>query len=135
MLLTTQQPPLHGVVLLVENDQNTRRIARHVLSDLGLYYFQAADGNEAMSLARNAGTIDLLVADLLLPHMGGWLLANALREMQPDLKVLYITGSPHELAQLFVPEGAAFIVKPFLPPTFEAKVREQFSRTPATGER
>jgi len=82
-----------GVVLLVEDEARVAEFTKQVLESAGLKVLCAEDGDEALELARtHPGEIDLLMADVVLPHVGGPELASRLRREHPGLKVLFMSG-------------------------------------------
>ena len=101
-------------VLIVDDEESILRFVRRVLQDAGLKTIIAHDGLEAVGTATMVGDFDLLVTDLMMPHMNGDELARRLRMNQPDLPVLYLTGFSDRLfadrMQLW--ENEAFLDKP-----------------------
>src|SRR5262245_25350155 len=96
-------------LLVVEDDAIVRGVLVNLLSGAGYTVLEAADGAEALRLVReHAGTIDLLLTDLLTPGVGAAGGAEPLRALRPGLCVLVLTGQP--LAGL--PEGVSFLRKP-----------------------
>lgn len=130
-------PPVSGgTVLVVEDDEPVRTLVRRTLAIEGFLVFEAADGLEALrSCEERRGGIRLLVADLVLPGMGGRELAGRVRALNPSVRVLYISGypdqqpSPQELAW----DDAAFLAKPFSPSDLVATVRALLASPPAAG--
>jgi DNA-binding NtrC family response regulator len=103
-------------ILLVEDEEQVRELARRVLERVGYTVLSAADAETAIALAdRHAGHIHLLVADMMLPQSGGRELAARLSIHRPAIKVLYISGtSDGSIARLrLVEPGTAFLEKPF----------------------
>jgi signal transduction histidine kinase len=120
-------PPAQATVLLAEDDDGVRALARHVLAGAGCTVLEAADGGEALRVAgRHAGRIDLLVSDLTMPGLGGRELAERLRAREPALKVLYLSGhTEDELVRQGVSrQEMHFLHKPFSPPALAQKVRQ-----------
>ena len=113
-------------VLVVEDEPSVRSIIVRTLRRLGYGVTSASNGSEALTLveAGEAGDFDLLITDIVMPHLGGNELARRLRERFPHLPVLYISGYadryPDELAD---PEYAALLGKPFLPADLARHVR------------
>jgi DNA-binding response OmpR family regulator len=101
-------------VLVVDDEEPILRFVERVLSGAGFRTVVAHDGAEAAALASTAGPLDLLVTDLMMPHMSGDELARRLRCVEPDLPVLYLTGFSDRLfadrMQLW--EREAFLDKP-----------------------
>jgi len=88
-------PAGSGTVLLVEDETEVRRLIAMILEQHGYRVLEAAGGEEAI-LTHEAcpDRIDLLITDVVMPHMKGPELAVRLQSRQPDLKVLYISGYP-----------------------------------------
>lgn len=80
-------------LLVVENDLALRRLLTMLLADLGHTILEAADGDEALALAGHHGAgIDLLITDIVMPHLCGPDLASQLRARYPCIDVLYVSG-------------------------------------------
>lgn len=80
-------------VLLAEDEQDVREIAREFLESGGYCVIEAEDGREAMELARqNRGKIQLLVTDMVMPGMTGQELAVRLQSEDPGLNVIFMSG-------------------------------------------
>jgi two-component system cell cycle sensor histidine kinase/response regulator CckA len=105
-----------GVVLIVEDDIGIRGLIGEVLAEEGYEVILAADAKEAMERS-NAfkGPIHLLLTDVVLPGMSGPDLAEQLKAIRPEIKVLFASGySDHALLrQGAIASGAAFVPKPF----------------------
>jgi two-component system cell cycle sensor histidine kinase/response regulator CckA len=107
-----------GRVLLVEDEPAVREILARILRNLGYRVTAAENGLVAERVAVAAGhPFDLLVTDVVMPHVGGRELAERLRAHKPDLRVLFVSGYTHsafeaaDLAQPFT----RFLQKPFAP--------------------
>jgi len=103
-------------VLLVEDEEQVRELARRVLERVGYTVLTARDAEAATAIAdRHAGHIHLLVTDMLLPQLSGRELAARLSIHRPAIKVLYISGtSEGSGARLRMLEpGTEFLEKPF----------------------
>ncbi len=96
----------HETILLVEDDPAIRRLMSGALERAGYHVREARHGLEA--LKRFDDSIDLLLADIRLPHLKGNELIVRLREQRPTLKVLTISGYP-----LNAPVDVPFLAKPF----------------------
>jgi two-component system cell cycle sensor histidine kinase/response regulator CckA len=79
-------------VLVVDDEEPVRKFVDRVMRDAGYSTVQACDGVEALEVASKAGPVDILVTDVMMPQMLGDELARRLRQSEPGLKVLYLTG-------------------------------------------
>ena len=80
-------------VLLVEDEEAVRTIATRILSSQGYSVLSARHGKDALELAANHdGPIDLLLTDLVMPEMDGYTLAARLRELRPQMRIVFISG-------------------------------------------
>lgn len=114
-------------VLVVEDDEALRRMTKTFLRRSGYTVLEASHGLEAMGVSeRHAGTIHLLITDLVMPHLGGRELAERLVGTRPDLKVLFMSGYTEDV---LVHQGvetatAVFLHKPFRLDALADKVRD-----------
>jgi signal transduction histidine kinase len=111
-------------VILVEDDAAVRGFARTVLQRHG-YHVDDAESSEA-ALARvghQHGGFDLLLTDVMLTGMNGSDLARSLRQQQPALRVLFMSGYGDTTPDDTLPEGADVLVKPFTAQTLLTRVR------------
>jgi two-component system cell cycle sensor histidine kinase/response regulator CckA len=123
-LPTSQQR--RATVLLVEDDETVRNLARAALEERGFEVLDAADGEVALALARSQEKeIHLLLSDLVMPRMSGVELYERLSSIQPGLRVLYVSGYPGlEQEGWEPPPGTALLTKPFTPSELVAEVWE-----------
>jgi PAS domain S-box-containing protein len=120
--------PIRGseTILLVEDDEGVRSLARDILQAYGYSVLEAPDGNEAMLFAeRHPGPIHLLVTDVVLPQMNGRELAERLARERPEMRVLYLSGYTDEaiIHHGVLDQGTPFLQKPYTPGTLAQKVR------------
>jgi hypothetical protein len=114
-------------ILLVEDLASVRAVARQVLERRGYKVLAAADGPGALRLASTfSGSIDLLLTDVVMPHVSGRHLADRLTELRPEIKVLYMSGHMDDaiVRHGVLEAGTSFLQKPFTPDTLARKVRE-----------
>ncbi len=105
-----------GTILLVEDEDAVRRLARRVLMSRGYDVIEARDGVDALTAWQaNRDTIDAVVTDVMMPRMGGPTLVEQLRGQRPSLPVLFCSGYSDVLE--FDPElsgpHTAFLAKPY----------------------
>jgi two-component system, cell cycle sensor histidine kinase and response regulator CckA len=107
----------HGgeTILLAEDEDALRVITRRMLERKGYRVLTARDGRDALRVAAEAGPIDLLVTDVVMPELGGRELYTELRVLRPGLRVLYMSGYTDDemLRRGMSSAGTAFIQKPF----------------------
>ncbi|MBN1907602.1 MAG: response regulator [Deltaproteobacteria bacterium] len=113
-------------VLIVEDDPAILKIGKRILEQLEYRVLEASTPVEAINLSKgHIGKIDLLVTDVIMPEMNGRDLADRLKIIQPDLKVLYMSGyTANVIAHRGILErGVNFIQKPFTKAEFGAMIR------------
>jgi len=113
-------------VLLVEDNERVRALARRALSEHGYETIEAASPREALEhVTAYEGPIQLLVTDVVMPGMGGVDLAQALRESRPELRVLYMSGYTEGRLERegVLGKEAVFLAKPFGPDDLIRSVR------------
>ena len=116
-----------ATILVVEDEAGIRALVRKILRRQGYDVLEAANGEDALALCKqHAGGIDLLITDVLMPHMGGRELVERLRAQGRDMKVLYVSGYTED-ATIYSGElatGTAFLQKPFTLGSLLDKVKE-----------
>jgi PAS domain S-box-containing protein len=118
-------------ILLVEDEDAVRGLLREVLEAAGYTVLQAASGAEALRVSRaHAGTVDLLLTDVVMPGMGGREVAMLLAAERPGLRVLFASGYTAEVIarQGVLEPGTDLIHKPFTPDALLRRVRERLDR-------
>jgi two-component system, cell cycle sensor histidine kinase and response regulator CckA len=121
-------------ILLVEDADALRKLARSFLVDHGFQVMVASDGEEAIRVAERHGRpIDLLVTDVVMPGMNGRALADRLLAKQPELKVLYISGYTDSFiaGHGVLEEGTFLLHKPFTEEVLIRKVRDVLDGRPS----
>ncbi|UCC81919.1 MAG: PAS domain S-box protein [Gemmatimonadota bacterium] len=119
-------PPGKETVLLAEDEDSVRRLARRILEEVGYTVLEAREAMEALTMSeRWDGPIDLLLTDVVMPELNGRELAERLSVLRPGLQILYISGyTDHEILDGIVGPGNNFLQKPFTPDALANKVRE-----------
>jgi CheY-like chemotaxis protein len=113
-------------VLVVEDADPLRELICGALSASGCNVLSAAHGQEGLRIVnQQKGVIDLLVTDVIMPGMNGPALAKQVRELRPEIKILYMTGYSGEFVRtdMLIP-GVSFIQKPFMPADLRRKIRK-----------
>jgi signal transduction histidine kinase/CheY-like chemotaxis protein len=120
-----ETPRGHGeTILVVEDDATVRSIISDVLRDLGYNVLTAADARFAIPLLQSKEAIDLLISDVILPHVNGRKLAEMARTSRPALKVLFVSGYSEDAIVRgdLIEAGMDMLTKPFALDTLGAKV-------------
>jgi two-component system cell cycle sensor histidine kinase/response regulator CckA len=114
-------------ILVVEDEEALRKVARRTLQAAGYTVLTASDGEDAIGeLAKHGGEVHLLLTDVVMPRMGGRLLAQEVSKSQPAIKVLYMSGYTDEaiVHHGVLEPGVHFLAKPFVAVDLVRKVRE-----------
>ena len=118
-------------ILVVEDEEPLRRLARRILESRGYAVLDAGNGVEAIDImARHGNDIDLLLSDIVMPVMGGRELVERLLPLYPSLRILFMSGYTedtilqHRIAEL----GITVLEKPFTPDALARLVRQTLDR-------
>ncbi|MCL4297881.1 MAG: PAS domain S-box protein [Anaerolineae bacterium] len=114
-------------ILLVEDEETVRKLARTALEGKGYTILEASDGGAALSLfEQHQGLIDLMVTDVVMPQMSGRELAEQLKVLQPQLKVLFMSGYTDDaiVRHGLLTAEVEYLSKPFSLNSLASKVRE-----------
>ena len=118
------RPRGSGTVLLVEDDDAVRRVVRRLLEKLRYNVLEASNGEEGLAVVAKFGnSVNVVLTDLMMPHMNGRELANRLAISNPDLHVLFTSGYTDDavIRRGLMESAHAFLQKPF--------TAEQLART------
>ena len=110
------QPAERKTILVVDDEPEIRKLVSAMITQFGYNVLTADSGDHALAMYRNLHTpIELLITDVVAPGMSGPMLADKLGSLQPDLKVLYISGydNTHVVRKYVVERGHALLAKPF----------------------
>lgn len=119
---TREAPAGWETILVVDDQPATLKVARILLESFGYRVLAAADAQEAIILFRqHRDQIRLLLTDVVMPDVNGPQLAERLRGIKPDLRVIYMSGYPNDELR---DSGAVFLSKPFNPAGLSKAVRE-----------
>jgi PAS domain S-box-containing protein len=113
------------VVLVVEDEPVVRGLIIEELGELGYQAIEAVDGPKGLDVIKSKRRIDLLITDIGLPGLNGRQVADAARQVRPDLKILFMTGYAENaaLASGFLEHGMEMITKPFAMEVLATKIR------------
>jgi two-component system, cell cycle sensor histidine kinase and response regulator CckA len=117
----------HGLVLVADDEPAVRALAQNILERAGFRVVSAVDGRQALELYKQHGRdIRLVVLDMTMPHLDGEACFLALRELDPDAKIVMTSGySEQEVVAQFVGKGlAGFVQKPYKADLFLGKIRD-----------
>jgi signal transduction histidine kinase/CheY-like chemotaxis protein len=123
----SEAPTYAATVLLVEDEDQVRSLARTFLERSGYRVVAAASGPEALRMLKeHSGRIDLLLTDIVMPQMNGAVLAERVNAARPEIRILFMSGyTEGGLEGHGIIAGAAhFLQKPFTAGTLDQKVRE-----------
>jgi hypothetical protein len=116
-----------GTILVVEDEDAMREVTRRILTRNGYTVISAASGPEALEvLEAHSGAIELLLTDVVMPKMLGKEVAERVRALRPDVRVLYMSGyaQPVLASRGTLDPGVTLVAKPFSEPSLITTVRE-----------
>jgi two-component system cell cycle sensor histidine kinase/response regulator CckA len=120
-------------ILLAEDQADVRAVTAIALSRSGYHVLEAASGAEALRVVgATHSPIHLLLTDVVMPHMSGRELAEAIKASHPDIRVLFASGYTDDavVRHGVVETGLHFIQKPFTPAALLLKVRQVLDANP-----
>src|SRR5215475_2503085 len=121
-------------VLVVDDEPEIRKLVSAMVGQFGYHVLTADSGEHALKLYHNhKAPLELLIADVVAPGMSGPMLADKLTALQPDLKVLYISGydNTHVVQKYVVERGHALLPKPFTVMELQNKIGGLLQQTPS----
>jgi len=117
-----EKPP--QTILLVDDEDAVRAFASLALRRAGFRVFEAGNGIEALRMCEHPQQrVDLLLSDIVMPGMDGWELADDVRLLLPEVRVILMSGHAGELLSRSF-DGYAFLAKPFTVQGLLKKVHE-----------
>ncbi len=118
-------------VLLVEDEESVRLLVHHLLQRWGYRVLTTAGAREALEVAERCGErIHLLMTDVMMPGMSARELVGRLRALQPEVRVLYVSGYSGQALAKVLEAGAPFLQKPFSAADVARRVREVLDTPP-----
>jgi CheY-like chemotaxis protein len=126
-VLSGHLPPGTETILLVEDQDAVRELAREILESCGYTILEAPHGPRALVLSEEyKGRIHLLVTDTVMPEMDGVELAERLEDARPEMKRLFMSGYTENsvVHQVASTAGRPFLPKPFTLEALARKVRD-----------
>ena len=115
-----------GTILLVEDEEGLRALNARGLSSRGYTVLEASNGVEAIEAFQKHGHVDLVVSDVVMPEMDGPTLLKELRQRDPNVKIIFVSGYAEEAFSKNLPsqEQYAFLAKPFTLKQLVAEVKK-----------
>jgi DNA-binding response OmpR family regulator len=113
-------------IVLVEDDASVRSVIARALLRAGYCVLAASDGTEALeSAVRAPSPVDLVISDVVMPGVSGPTVADAMRKLFANVKVLYVSGYTRDAMALrgVIDEGVEVVQKPFTADILLARVR------------
>jgi len=107
-------------------------LVRSMLDTLCYNVLTATDGFEAIEAeAEHNGTIDMLLSDVVMPNMGGFEAAEIIRDVRPQIKIVFMSGYPNRagISNENVPDNCEFLQKPVKPPHLAQIVRRELDKS------
>jgi two-component system cell cycle sensor histidine kinase/response regulator CckA len=117
----------NACILLVEDEEAVRAFAGRALQARGYKVYEAASGQDALDLINGAhDPIDLVISDVVMPGMDGPTLMRELRQRQPDVKIIFVSGYAEDVFERNLPEDETyqFLPKPFTLKELATTVKE-----------
>ncbi|HIJ96476.1 MAG TPA: PAS domain S-box protein [Desulfuromonadales bacterium] len=114
-------------ILIAEDNETTRGLAREILEEFGYAVIEAVDGQDAVTKFReNREWLSLVILDAIMPTLSGGAVYTEIIAMAPTMRVLFCSGYAKDVAngQLGLQEGMNFLAKPFTPKELLMKIRE-----------
>ena len=120
----------HGTILLVEDEEGLRALNARGLSSRGYTVLEAGNGVEAIEVLEKHGHVDLVVSDVVMPEMDGPTLLKELRQRDPNVKIIFVSGYAEEAFAKNLPdqEQYEFLAKPFTLKNLVSKVKETLAK-------
>jgi PAS domain S-box-containing protein len=122
-----RSPTSMRTILLVEDEAMLRQLTRKFLESDGYQVIEAVNGVEAVEVSRqHVGAIDLLLSDIVMPHMNGIELSKQLRQERPETRILFMSGYPgrHQSSGSYLPPDIPLLTKPFRSSDLHAQISQ-----------
>jgi CheY-like chemotaxis protein len=126
-------PRVAETILLVEDEAAVRSLVKRILSQKGYRVLEASDGTIALRLAAgHVGEIDLVLTDVLMPNLGGRGMFEELKELSPEMRVLFMSGNPKDdvFPEKSVADRTPYLQKPFTSEALLSEVRAALGYAP-----
>jgi CheY-like chemotaxis protein len=110
-------------ILVVEDQEQVRRLVTQVLRQLGYRVLAAGGAEDALALYQEADQVHLVLTDVVMPHMSGPEVVERLRQLSPDLPALYMSGYAGQTISRHLAPGVPLVQKPFTAEQLAVQVR------------
>jgi two-component system cell cycle sensor histidine kinase/response regulator CckA len=129
------KPANRKTILVVDDEPEIRKLVAAMVAQFGYTVLTADSGDHALTIYKKQGPIELLITDVVAPGMSGPMLADKLVELQPDLKVLYISGYDNtQVVQKYVVEkGHSLLTKPFTGEALKRQITGMLNQAAPSG--
>lgn len=134
MPASSQLSAAERTILVLDDEADVRKMVAAMLTSNGYKVLTAENGDNAIkAFKKSKQPIDLLLLDVVSPGMSGPMVADRIAELQPGLRVLFMSGygSTNVVQRYVVEKGYALLTKPFTEPQLAKKVREVLEAQPA----
>jgi DNA-binding NtrC family response regulator len=124
-------PRGNETILVVEDEEGVRKVTGRILRMQGYRVLEASNGGDSFSICKqHEGPIHLMITDVVMPEMHGPELAKRLMSLNPEMKVLYMSGYVKNFIshQGILGKGTNYIQKPFTVNELARKVREALDK-------
>jgi PAS domain S-box-containing protein len=132
-VLKKELPRGNETILIVEDDEEVRKLAAKILEKQGYTILETFNGDDALvACERSRSPIHLMLADVVMPGMSGSELAKLLKPLYPEIKILYMSGYTDDaiVHHGILEQGVDYIQKPFAMEGLATKVREVLDKDP-----
>jgi CheY-like chemotaxis protein len=116
-----------NVILLAEDNDTARAIAKEILEEFGYTVLEAGDGQQALEIFKeNRGSINLIILDVIMPKLNGREVYDAVLEIDPAARMLFCSGFARDVVinQGGLDQSMNYLAKPFTPKELLMKIRE-----------
>lgn len=118
-------PPLHGSILLVEDESFVREVTAEILVTAGYHVLKARSAVEAiLEFRQHKGEVALLLVDVVLPGKNGRDMAKELMKEEPGLKTVFMSGYPEGATDQNSIRNTIYLPKPFSLGSLMQKIRD-----------
>jgi CheY-like chemotaxis protein len=127
----TAKPPADRTILIIDDDASMRLVFEMYLQSFGYTVLVASNGKEALEVAGNRSDINAVLVDVVMSGLSGRCLADELRALVPDSRILFCSGYPAETVASYGIDltVANFLQKPCRPADLKQKLQELLTDT------